>query len=285
MKRRLGIYWVYAPVSFEVGEGEFFAFLGPNGAGKTTTIRCLMGFMSPDTGQCTIAGRDCFHDAPAIQKNLGYIPGEIAFFDKMTGEGFLRFLHRLRGTTNLTRQQELIARFEFDPRGQIKRFYKGMKQKVGIVAAFMHDPQVIILDEPTSGLDPLMQNRFVDLVREEKQKGKTILMSSHLFEEIEKTADRVLVIKDGRIVAADSVSRLKDQQKKVFLLTLTHARDIKKLPARYARHQLDATHFEVAVEGKQINHFLQALCALRLDNLQSKVQSLEEVFLNYYGKN
>ena len=196
-------------LSFSINRGEVFGFLGPNGAGKTTTIRHLMGFLKPEEGYCTIGGKDCWKDRAVIQKSLGYIPGEMVFFDDMTGTDFLTFMAKYRKVKSDRRTKELLDRFELDPRSKLKKMSKGMKQKVGIVAAFMHDPEVLILDEPTSGLDPLMQSRFVELILEEKAKGKTILMSSHMFEEVERTCTRVAIIKKGRLVAMDAVETLK----------------------------------------------------------------------------
>ena len=167
-------------VSIQVEQGEVFGFLGPNGAGKTTTIRHLMGFIRPVTGSCQIGGLDCWAKRDEIQKRLGYIPGEISFFDDMTGRDFLKFMSDYRRIGKDSRMQELLERFEFDPRGRIKKMSKGMKQKLGIISAFMHDPEILILDEPTSGLDPVMQNRFIALLAEEKKKGRTILLSSHI---------------------------------------------------------------------------------------------------------
>lgn len=188
-------------VSFGVGNGEVFGFLGPNGAGKTTTIRHLMGFIRPKTGKCTISGLDCWTQSSEIQKNLGYIPGEINFFDDMSGTEFLDFSAKYRGFQDSGRKKALLERFELNPKGKIKKMSKGMKQKIGIVAAFMHDPDILILDEPTSGLDPLMQSRFVELIAEEKKRGKTILLSSHMFEEVERTCDRIGIIREGKLAA------------------------------------------------------------------------------------
>ena len=190
-------------VNISIKKGEVFGFLGPNGAGKTTTIRNLMGFIRPDSGTCSILGMDCFKESEKIKEKLGYLAGEIAFFDDLTGIKLLNFLADMKGIKDKGKMNELIERFELDPRGKVKKMSKGMKQKIGIISAFMSDAEVFILDEPTSGLDPLMQNRFVDLVLEEKKKGKTILMSSHIFEEIEKTCDRTAIIRNGKIVAID----------------------------------------------------------------------------------
>ena len=162
-------------VSFEVERGEIFGFLGPNGAGKTTTIRHLMGFIRPRSGECRINEMDCWKKHDEIQKRLGYIPGEISFFEDMSGREFLKFAADYRKLDRDNRMQEMLDRFELDPKGKIKKMSKGMKQKLGIAAAFMHDPDILILDEPTSGLDPLMQNRFIELIAEEKKRGKTVL--------------------------------------------------------------------------------------------------------------
>ncbi|WP_235601380.1 ABC transporter ATP-binding protein [Tissierella sp. P1] len=182
-------------LSFEIHKGEVFGYLGPNGAGKTTTIRHLLGFLNADKGECHIGQLNCRTDAEQIQRDLGYLPGEIAFFDDMSGIGYLKFIANMRGMKNFEKMNELISYFELDPSGRIKKMSKGMKQKIGIVSAFMHDPSTLILDEPTSGLDPLMQNKFIELILNEKSKGKTILMSSHSFEEVERTCDRIGIIK------------------------------------------------------------------------------------------
>ena len=207
-------------ISFSLEKGEVFGFLGPNGAGKTTTIRQLMGFIRPQRGRCSILGLDCTSKAAVIQRDLGYIPGEIAFMDDMTGWSFIKFMAAYRGMKNLDRAEELMARFELDSRGKLKKMSKGMKQKIGIVCGFMHDPAVLILDEPTSGLDPLMQNRFVELIREERRRGKTILMSSHMFEEVERTCDRVGIIRQGRLVAVDEVGDRKKAKRRRYTGTL-----------------------------------------------------------------
>jgi ABC-2 type transport system ATP-binding protein len=185
-------------VSFQVKEGEVFGYLGPNGAGKTTTIRCMLGFMKAQSGEVIINGCNSWTDAAKIQANVGYIPGEMSLFDEMTGIEFLNFLLQMRNVQDKSRLNELLVRFDLDPKGKIRKMSKGMKQKVGLIAAFMHDPQIYILDEPSSGLDPLMQQVFVDLIKEERKRGKTILMSSHSFEEVDKTCDRIAMIRDGK---------------------------------------------------------------------------------------
>jgi len=272
-------------VSFRVKEGQVLGYLGPNGAGKTTTIRCLLGFCSPDSGWCTIKGLDCRRRAPEIQRFLGYLPGEIAFLDGMTGRQFLKFLSEMRGMKGDGRQKELEEMLEIDLSGKIKRYSKGMKQKVGIIAAFMHDPRIIILDEPTSGLDPLMQNRFTDLVISEKKRGKTILMSSHMFEEVEKTCDRVVIIKDGKIVMEDTIHFLGQSQRKTFLLRLRHPEDVSGLEELGGQIEQTAPgSFQLIIQQEQTGALLQALARLDVISLETRKQSLEEVFLHLYGK-
>lgn len=187
-------------IDFAVEKGECVGFLGPNGAGKTTTIRCLLGFLRPLAGNCTIDAQNCFEHSPEICKKIGYIAGEPAFPDGMSGMEYLNFIQNMRGITDRKRMEELVKYFDFDPRGKIKRMSKGMKQKTAIVAAFMHDPEIYIFDEPTSGLDPIMQIKFIELMKREKAKGKTILLSTHMIGEIKSTADRMQIIRVGRIV-------------------------------------------------------------------------------------
>lgn len=246
-------------VSFQVGKGEAFGFLGPNGAGKTTTIRHLMGFIKPESGKCIINGLDCWTDSDKIQKKLGYIPGEISFFDDMSGTEFLKFVAKYRGLNSEKRQKELLEMFELDPKGKIKKMSKGMKQKIGIVAAFMHDPEILILDEPTSGLDPLMQSRFTTLVAEEKKCGKTILLSSHMFEEVERTCDRVGIIREGKLVAVDSVETLCERHRRPYTVTLENLEMAKAF----------AKDFDGTCDGLQVT--------------VTPKQTLEDIFMHYYG--
>lgn len=159
-------------VSFSVKKGEVFGFLGPNGAGKTTTIRHIMGFSKPQEGFIMVQGKDCWHCAPTIQKELGYLPGELAFPANMTGIQFIDHMAKLRNLNDYTMTNYLLKKFELDPSGNLKRMSLGMKRKLAIVTAFMHDPEILILDEPTSGLDPIMQERFIEFILEEKNVKK-----------------------------------------------------------------------------------------------------------------
>lgn len=246
-------------ISFHVDQGEAFGFLGPNGAGKTTTIRHLMGFLRPRSGRCTIDGLDCWSQRDKVQARLGYIPGEISFFDDMSGTEFLKFIAEYRKSDTQSRKEELLERFALDPKSKIKKMSKGTKQKLGIVAAFMHDPDILILDEPTSGLDPVMQNRFVNLVAEEKKRGKTILMSSHMFEEVERTCDRIGIIRKGRMVAVDHAATLHERHTRSYTVTLENEAAAKAF----------AADFDGTCEGNSVT--------------VTTKQSLEEIFMDYYG--
>jgi ABC-2 type transport system ATP-binding protein len=273
-------------LDFAVKEGEVMGYLGPNGAGKTTTIRVLLGFMYQDRGVAKIDNMDCWKDAPKIQRRLGYIPGEIAFLDGMSGDEFLRFIQNMRGTRNLSRQKELLEMFELNPKGKIKKFSKGMKQKLGIITAFMHNPDVLILDEPTSGLDPLMQNRFTELINSEKANGKTILMSSHMFEEIEKTCDSVLIIKEGRIVKQSSVQALKATQRKAFILKTDEADKLIQMfkATKFEIGNITNDSIEVFVTGDDTDKFIKIISNYKILNLDLKQQTLDDIFMQFYSK-
>lgn len=203
-------------ISFKVKEGEVYGFLGPNGAGKTTTIRHIMGFIRPQSGKVKVHGKETWKHASEIQRSLGYLQGEIALSESMTGPEFLRMMADLRGMKNLAYMNDLIEKFDLDPSGSLKRMSLGMKRKLAIVTAFMHDPDVLVLDEPTSGLDPIMQNTFIDFIKEEKEKGKTILLSSHMFKEVEAACDTISIIKDGRLVSTVTADDLRNYEEKIY---------------------------------------------------------------------
>ncbi|NLE19515.1 MAG: ABC transporter ATP-binding protein [Clostridiales bacterium] len=271
-------------LSFEVGSGEAFGFIGPNGAGKTTAIRHLMGFLNPDAGTCQIRGMDCRTQAASIHRDLGYVPGEIGFFDEMRGEEYLRFCERIRKGSFARRKRDLLERFELDASGRIKKMSKGMKQKLGLISAFLHDPGVLVLDEPTSGLDPLMQARFVELVREEKKRGKTLLISSHSFEEIEKTCGRVGILKEGRLVAVRSSEELDAARRRVFSLTFASERAAEAFEAEGFETVLrSGRRLDVAVTG-ELAPFLAALPRHPVTGLDAPRQTLEEAFMRFYGE-
>jgi ABC-2 type transport system ATP-binding protein len=271
-------------VTFSVEKGEVFGFLGPNGAGKSTTIRHMMGFMKPEQGFVKVNGLDTWKEQGKVQAHVGYLPGEISFIEGMTGRTFLDFMADMQGVKDRSKQAQLIDRLQFDVNTPIRKMSKGMKQKVGIVAAFMHDPEVIILDEPTSGLDPLMQRVFIELVLEEKARGKTFLMSSHSFPEIERTCDRAAIIKDGVILTVKDIRELQAMQRKLFDVTFDSVEDA----AAYRESGLSIESHEgnrvrVAVQGNY-DHFVQTTARYKVHNIDIYTQNLEDVFMNYYER-
>ena len=272
-------------ISFSVKEGEVFGYLGPNGAGKSTTIRQLLGFVKPQKGSLQILGMDCFFQAAQIHKHTGYLAGEIAFVENMNGMEYIHFIAQLRGMKNDTRIKELIDMFDLKPTGKIRKMSKGMKQKIALVTAFMDSPKVVILDEPTSGLDPLMQNRFVDLILEEKKKGTTILMSSHIFDEVERTCDSTAIIRQGQIVDIVDMAELTKIRNQVYTVTLSNEEQAVSLSNR---SELMVQSREGAVVKLLVNNdvagSLRILAEYDPVDLQIATQSLEDVFLNYYGK-
>lgn len=270
--------------SFAVERGEVMGFLGPNGAGKTTTIRQLMGFICPDSGKVEINGMDCFTKAAQIQENVGYLPGEISFMDDMTGNEFIRFIAHMKNHKSMERAQELMRFFELDASGRIKKMSKGMKQKIGIVCAFMTDPALYILDEPSSGLDPLMQNKFVELIRTEKERGKTILMSSHMFDEVERTCDRTAIIRDGKIVAVENIERLRAERSHVFKVKFATPQEAGAFAARAKGASQTGATVELMVAAGSMDALIKVLAAYTVRDLQLRTQTLEELFMHFYGE-
>ncbi len=270
-------------VNLNVNKGEVFGFLGPNGAGKTTTIRHLMGFIKPEHGNCLINNMDCWNNSAIIQDSLGYLPGEIAFMDNMTGIQMIEFIASMKKMQNLSKAKELMERFELDPKGKIRKMSKGMKQKIGIICAFMNDPDVVILDEPSSGLDPLMQNVFIDLILEEKNKGKTIFMSSHIFEEVERTCDRTAIIKDGNIISIEDMKTLKDKKSKSYIITLNSSSDVEVFKNKgFNIASIVDNTVTINVKGN-LSGLLKEISNFDIKDLDIKTQTLEELFLHFYG--
>lgn len=269
-------------LSLKLEEGETLGFLGPNGAGKTTTIRQLMGFIRPDSGQVRLFGQNPFACA-AVQARVGYLPGETAFPPDMTGGQFLRFLAQYRGMRSLARAKELAEYFELDTGAKLKKMSKGTKQKVAIVCAFMHSPQLYVLDEPTSGLDPLMQSRFAELLREEQKKGKAILLSSHIFEEVEKLCTRTAIIRAGHIVAVEDMQALSRSKRKYFTVVFETQAMAVQFASELAGTRAQGAQVSLTVAAPQADAVVKRLAAYRVADITVRAQTLEELFLHFYG--
>ena len=214
--------------NLDIREGEMVGFVGTNGSGKTTTIRNILGFIRPTSGSVKVNGLSSWENASEIAKLVGYVPGEIAFHDLPNGIDFLKCQAEFYGLKDMTYANELIERLQLDPRANLKRMSKGMKQKTALVAALMNDAPIIILDEPTTGLDPLMRVTFLDIIKKEHEKGKTIFMSSHMFEELETTCDRVALINDGHIIDVADMNDIRRRPVKDFKIEFNSDADYKK---------------------------------------------------------
>ena len=271
-------------LSFEVNKGEIFGMLGPNGAGKTTTIRQLMGFIKSDKGSAKILDMDSFVNREKIQLKLGYLPGEIAFMDEMRGSDFIKFIADMKSIKNKRRIKELTDLFELDAARKIKSMSKGTKQKIAIVCAFMNEPEVVILDEPTSGLDPLMQKKFIELILEEKKKGTTIFMSSHIFEEIEKTCDRAAILKEGKLIAIENMEELKSKKNKNFEVVFKTNEEALNFKNKIGfKSEIDNNIVKVSIVGNEVNNFIKELSNYNILDINSSSQTLEELFLHFYS--
>ena len=198
-------------LNLDVKPGEVFGFLGPNGAGKTTTIRMILGLLHPTRGSGQALGRDIVADSVVLRAQLGYLPGDLALYDRMQGRDLLAFIGRMRGGVAPAQYEALAERFQVDLNRRVKDLSRGNRQKIGVIQAFMHAPQLLILDEPTSGLDPVVQQEFQRLVRETVEAGATVFLSSHVLAEVELMADRVGIVVQGRLVVVDSVDMLRER--------------------------------------------------------------------------
>ena len=269
-------------VTFEVKQGEVFGFLGPNGAGKSTTIRHLMGFIKPLKGTATINGFDCWKEADQVKKHVGYLPGEIAFPEEMTAYDFIRLIAGMKGMSDLGRAEEFIEKFQLDMRVHIKKMSKGMKQKLAIVAAFLHDPDILILDEPSTGLDPLMQNILVDFILEEKKCGKTILISSHIFDEIKDTADTICIIKNGKIVESGDLKTLKSAQKRYLKAYFTKEVDVELLQRSNLQIEKVENLVATILIQQNINEIMRELMKYDLINVEIMEPEIKDIFIKHY---
>ncbi|QWU16640.1 ABC-2 type transport system ATP-binding protein [Paenibacillus sophorae] len=270
-------------VSIQVEKGQIFGYLGPNGAGKSTTIRHLLGYIKPQKGQAKINGFDCWSEADKIHSTLGYLPGEIAFIEGMSAIDFLNLMSGMRKLSSSHKREELIERFDLDIRVPVKKMSKGMKQKLAIISAFMHDPDVIILDEPSSGLDPLMQKEFVNLLHEEKNKGKTILISSHIFSELEDTADVIAIIRKGRIIKIQDVHSLRGEMTKdSYEIEFYNQEDVNRIVNSNLTVKSYAGNKAIIAVDREINEIFGQLSQYKIKTFDVPHQRLEDIFMKYY---
>ena len=272
-------------VDLTVNQGEVFGFLGPNGAGKTTTIRTALDLIRPTSGRALVFGIESSADPVAIHRRIGYIPGEFTLYDRLTGGQTIQYFANLRGGVDAAYQRSLIERFDIDPGRKYKELSKGNKQKIGLVIALQHQPELLILDEPTSGLDPLVQQSFYELVREARDEGRTVFLSSHILSEVERTADRVAIIREGRLVKVGSVESLRDlahHQVELRFSGPVPATEFQSLPG-VSEVVADDHVLRMRVSGA-ITPVVRAAAGYELLDFVSREPTLEETFLAEYGQ-
>lgn len=281
LKKHFGKVKAVDDISFSVEKGEVFGFLGPNGAGKTTTIRCLMDFIRPTEGSVKILDQDAQKDAVKIKEDIGYLSGNVRLYDKWTGQTHLDFLCKLNGHKKDVAAQ-LIKRFDFDPTRKTKELSSGNRQKLGIIMAFMFRPKVLISDEPTNALDPLLQNEVYELINEAAERGATVFMSSHNLAEVEKVCERVGVIKEGKMVATESIISLKE--KKIYSVRAHFAdkfdvADFKGDGLKIIKQLNNSLILKVKGDIDQV---VKKLSQYKLVDLEIDQASLEDIFLEFY---
>ena len=274
-------------VSIKVHKGECYGYLGPNGAGKSTTIRHIMGFSKTCVGKVQIYGQETFGNTEKILENVGYLPGEPALPLYMNGWEFIHMMEEMRGSKNEEMLNHLIDIFKFDPSMSIKEMSLGDKRKLAVVTAFMNDPDVLVLDEPTSGLDPIMQKVFIDFVIEEKKRGKTILLSSHIFSEVDATCDTISIIKDGKHVSTFKANDLKNSEKQTYILYFLNKENLdlyiekgKEFNVKNINeHSLTA---EVEFNKKDYKRFFESLSGIKVKQFVEKPFTLQDYFMSFY---
>lgn len=280
LKKYFGKVKAVDDISFEVNEGEIFGFLGPNGAGKTTTIRCIMDFLRPDTGLIEVLNKDAQKYSQKLKEKIGFLSGEFSPYKNWTGQDHMNLLKKIRKVK--TCEKELMKKLEFDPTKKVKKLSSGNKQKLGLILALMHKPQILILDEPTLGLDPLLQNTIYEILKKEVKNGKTVFMSSHNMAEVERICDRVCIIKQGKIVAIEDIGSLKKKRLytvRVLFKETVSRKDLETNGIKVSDVLLDG--FILQVKG-DITELINKLNDYQLKDIEISHSNLEDMFLEYY---
>jgi ABC-2 type transport system ATP-binding protein len=265
-----------------VRTGEVHGFLGPNGAGKSTTIRVLLGLLRADAGEVTLLGGNPWRDVASLHRRIAYVPGDVTLWPNLSGGEVIDLLGRLRGGQDAKRKADLLERFELDPRKKGRAYSKGNRQKVALVAALASDAELLILDEPTSGLDPLMEEVFQKCVQEERDSGRTVLLSSHILSEVEALCDRVSIIRKGRTVETGSLSELRHLTRTSLSVELANPpADLAELPGAH-NVAVDGNRVTMEVENGDLDDVLTRLTQAGVRSLVSRPPTLEELFLRHY---
>ena len=264
-------------LTLSVKKGEIFGFLGPNGAGKTTTIRTLLGYLKPTTGKAYILGKNINDSIVDIKREVGYIPGDLNLYGHLNGRQFLDYFASLRNT-EMSLLDDLLKVFDVPLNRKIKGYSKGMKQKLGIIQAFMDDPEIVIMDEPTSGLDPLLQQKFYDFLYSQKKKGRTMFFSSHVLSEVDKICDRIGIIRNGNLVALEDVETLKGKMGKMIRVRIKEKSEMFKGPENM---KIKDGWIEF-VTNDDVDYWIKMLSKYTIVDLEINEFSLEDIFIHYY---
>jgi ABC-2 type transport system ATP-binding protein len=283
LSKRYGQVTALADLDLDVAPSEVVGYLGPNGAGKTTTIRLLLGFIRPTAGRAEIFGMDCQRDPVMVHRRVAFVPAEASLWPSLTGAETLRLLGRLHGQADLSYRDELIARFDLDPSKKVRAYSRGNRQKVLLIAALMTRADLLVLDEPTSGLDPLMEVAFRHCVTEARERGQAVFLSSHVLSEVEALCDRVVILRDGRVAEAGTLSEMRHLSAVTVEATFAgEAPDLSGVPG-VSGVVADGHSLRCRVTGP-VQPLLTALANAGVTRLLSREPSLEELFLAYYGQ-
>jgi ABC-2 type transport system ATP-binding protein len=283
LTKRFGRTTALDGLDLEVRAGEVHAFLGPNGAGKTTTLRILLGLLRKDSGETELLGGDPWHDAVALHKRLAYVPGDVTLWPGLSGGEIIDLLGRLHGGLDPQRRQALTERFQLDPAKKARAYSKGNRQKVALIAALASDAELLLLDEPTAGLDPLMEAAFRDCITEERQAGRTVLLSSHILAEAEALSDRVTIIRDGRAVETGTLAQLRHLTRTTVDAELAAPARLNDVPGVHDLTVTDGLRVRCQVDQAALDTVLGRLHQAGVRTLTCRPPTLEELFLRHYS--
>jgi len=284
LQKKFGKFEALSDVSFSVEPGEITGFIGPNGAGKSTTIRILLGIIKKSGGSAKIFGKDVWEDRQEIHKRTSYVPGDIALWNNLSGGEIIDIFMKLHGSGNKAKRDELIERFELDPKKKAKNYSKGNRQKVGLISALAVESDLYLFDEPTSGLDPLMESIFQEEVKKIKEEGKAVLLSSHILSEVERLADKIVIIRQGEIVESGSLDEMRHLTRSV--ITLESDKDLTPLATMEGVHDFsqEKDQAEFSVDHEHLNEVLRTAATIGIRNIQSAPPTLEDLFIRHYER-
>ncbi|RUL51631.1 ABC transporter ATP-binding protein [Lysinibacillus antri] len=282
LTKKFGKFTALDRVNLSIEEGEIFGFIGPNGAGKSTTIRVLLGMLKPTSGQAKIFGKDVWHDAVEIHKEVAYVPGDANLWPNLTGGEVIDIFLKMRGNGSKQKRDELIERFQLDPTKKCRAYSKGNRQKIALISAFASDARFFILDEPTSGLDPLMERTFQECVLEAKHEGKSVLLSSHILSEVEKLCEKISIIREGKIIETGTLSEMRHLTRTNFIVqTKQPISELANFKGIY--HLLennDGLSFQV--DSEKIDEVISYISKFGIVKLESAPPTLEDLFMRHY---